>query len=157
MQRQLHKVFLFQIWINYSYLTNKNKAREFEWWIWNWGEGQDLTSLCEQNSNFLLVYPIIPSNVIIKGYTNPKCQVTMATKFWTVVCNICGSSVWNLFMSPFWYLEFWGSYWIPGRFVHPWIKHNFIGSTWYCQHWFRKLFCSQAFIFCTKTALQLSV
>jgi hypothetical protein len=32
---------------------------------------------------------------VVQGCTNPRCQVTQVTKFYMVVPNICGYSVWN--------------------------------------------------------------
>ena len=41
---------------------------------------------------------------LCQGCTNPECQIVMATKFYTVKPNICGSSIWNFlhvtFLAP---------------------------------------------------------
>jgi len=37
-----------------------------------------------------------------------------------VAPSICGSSVRNLNLLPFWCLETWGGCKIFGKFVHPW-------------------------------------
>ena len=42
------------------------------------------------------LYSINVWDVLIQGCTNTRCQVTAANKFGTVVCNICGHSIWNL-------------------------------------------------------------
>jgi hypothetical protein len=40
--------------------------------------------------------------------TNPRHQVSVATKFCTVAPNVCGSSVWNLLQVILLALQFWG-------------------------------------------------
>jgi hypothetical protein len=43
-----------------------------------------------------------------QGCTNRGSQIAVVAKFCTVAPTIFWSSVWNLFMSPFWSLKFWG-------------------------------------------------
>jgi len=38
------------------------------------------------------------SHLILQEYTIPGRQITMATKFYAVMPNICGSSVWNFLL-----------------------------------------------------------
>jgi hypothetical protein len=54
---------------------------------------------------------------LYQGYTNPRCQVAMATKCFTVAPNICGSSIWNSLHVAIptsgvwrWLLGFWETY-----------------------------------------------
>jgi hypothetical protein len=63
--------------------------------------------------NVCILYDLF-KNPIEDSCTNPRCQVMQATKFCTVVPNICGSWVWNLIhvilMVPRvlrWFLDFW--------------------------------------------------
>jgi hypothetical protein len=39
---------------------------------------------------------------------NAQVHKSQATTFCVVVCDICESLVWNLLLSPFLHLEFWG-------------------------------------------------
>jgi hypothetical protein len=48
-------------------------------------------------------------NSVMQGCTNPRHQVTWATKFCMVALNICGSSVCNLFHVNFLALDICGS------------------------------------------------
>jgi hypothetical protein len=65
----------------------------------------------------------------MQGCINSKWQVTV-TKFFIVVPNICGSSVWNLLSLHFWYLEFWGHSYIFGKFMRPWLYATFCSFVW---------------------------
>ena len=57
-----------------------------------------------------------------QGCSNPRNQVTWATKFHMVAPNICGSLVWYIFyiiLVANWILR-----WLQifGKFVNPWIR-----------------------------------
>jgi hypothetical protein len=45
--------------------------------------------------------------LVIKMCFKPRVQKSLATKFCIVAPNICGPSVWNYVLSPFWHLECW--------------------------------------------------
>jgi hypothetical protein len=44
---------------------------------------------------------------LCQGCTNPECQIVIATKFYTVKPNICGSSIWNFLHVTFFMLLSW--------------------------------------------------
>jgi hypothetical protein len=57
--------------------------------------------------------PNVSPNVLTQRRTNPRCQIAMTTEFYALAPNICGSSVWTYFKTPFWSFEFFR------KFVHP--------------------------------------
>ena len=81
-----------------------------EWkhvWHWFFSHASSYPSVLNQNRIFQNLYQL-------QRCTNPGHQVGQVTKFWMVVPNICGSSVWNLLhvtlLAPRilkWLLEFW--------------------------------------------------
>jgi len=60
--------------------------------------------------------PYVSPNVLTQRWTNLGCQIAMTTEFCALAPNICGSSVWTCFMSPFWSFEFFR------KFVHPCVN-----------------------------------
>jgi len=72
-----------------------------------------LQNICKQikkhnfctNVNYVLHVLIIRLNLC----ANSGSQIAVVTKYLTVDPNICGSSLWQLFMSPIRRLEFWNS------------------------------------------------
>ena len=81
-----------------------------EWkhvWHWFFSHASSYPSVLDQNQIFQNLYQL-------QRCTNPGHQVAQVTKFWMVMPNICGSSVWNLLhmthLAPRilkWLLEFW--------------------------------------------------
>ena len=60
-----------------------------------------------------IIYLISLYSSLQQGCTNSGCRVTLVTKFCTMVPNICGSSMRNLFfMSPFLHRKYWDDSWI---------------------------------------------
>jgi hypothetical protein len=69
------------------------------------------------------------SHSINLGCTNSGHQVSKATKWSLFAPNICGSSVWNLLLRPFWHLQFWDGSKIFRNVVDPCNKYqNFMDS-----------------------------